>query len=56
MVAATSIPVIAIGGIFPHNAAECPRAGATGVAVMGGVMKAVDPEAEIEGLLKALAR
>jgi thiamine-phosphate pyrophosphorylase len=54
--AATSIPVIAIGGIFPHNAAECLRAGAAGVAVMGGVMRATDPKTEIEGLVAAIKR
>jgi thiamine-phosphate pyrophosphorylase len=53
--ATTSIPVIAIGGIFPHNAADCIAAGAAGIAVMGGVMKAEDPRAEIAGLVDALA-
>ena len=38
-----SIPVIAIGGIHPSNAAECIRAGASGVAVIRAV-------AEIEAL------
>ena len=31
---ATSVPVIAIGGITPQNAGECIRAGAVGVAAM----------------------
>jgi thiamine-phosphate pyrophosphorylase len=38
-----SIPVVAIGGIGPANAAECIRAGAAGVAVIRAV-------AEIEAL------
>jgi thiamine-phosphate pyrophosphorylase len=54
IVAATSIPVIAIGGIFPRNVAECRRAGAAGVAVMGGVMRATDPKTEIGGLVAAI--
>ncbi len=45
---AVSIPVIAIGGIDAGNAADCLRAGATGVAVMraaaeaAGVREALD--------------
>lgn len=42
-----SIPVVAIGGIDASNAAECIRAGATGVAVIRAV-------AEIEALRAAL--
>jgi len=38
-----SLPVVAIGGIDPSNAAECIRAGAAGVAVIRAV-------AEIEAL------
>jgi thiamine-phosphate pyrophosphorylase len=32
-----SIPVVAIGGIEPANAAECIRAGAAGVAVIRAI-------------------
>jgi thiamine-phosphate pyrophosphorylase len=42
-----SIPVVAIGGIDPSNAAECIRAGAAGVAVIRAV-------AEIEALRAAV--
>jgi thiamine-phosphate diphosphorylase len=38
-----SIPVIAIGGVTPENAADCLRAGASGVAVLSPLMRAADP-------------
>jgi len=38
------MPVIGIGGISATNAAAVIRAGAVGVAVIGAVMGAVDPE------------
>jgi thiamine-phosphate diphosphorylase len=37
------LPVYALGGVDEHNAASCRAAGATGVAVMGAVMRADDP-------------
>jgi thiamine-phosphate diphosphorylase len=39
-----SIPVLAIGGVTPANAAGCLRAGAAGVAVLSPLMRAADPE------------
>ena len=39
---AVTIPVFAIGGVTPENAADCMAAGAHGVAVVGAVMKAQD--------------
>ena len=43
VVAATSLPVVGIGGISPANAAEVLAAGAAGVAVVSAVGAAGDP-------------
>lgn len=40
---ALKIPVYALGGISPDNTLDCLKAGAHGVAVMGGIMAAADP-------------
>lgn len=40
---AGSVPVLALGGVDPRNAAAMRAAGAHGVAVMGAVMRADDP-------------
>jgi len=48
-------PIVALGGITPHNAAACLAAGARGVAVMGEIMRAADPEATIRQLLQAIS-
>ncbi|WP_081866025.1 thiamine phosphate synthase [Blastococcus sp. URHD0036] len=45
-------PVYALGGVTPADAADCLRAGATGIAVMGPVMR--DPSL-VAGYLAALA-
>jgi thiamine-phosphate pyrophosphorylase len=52
---AARVPVVAIGGIDPENAAAVMAAGAAGIAVMGSVMRADDPYRAIENLLTALA-
>ena len=39
-----SIPVIAIGGITPDNVVRVIKAGASGVAVLSGILAAEDPE------------
>lgn len=53
---ATTVAVVALGGITPANARTCLAAGAAGVAVMGRVMRADDPTAATIALLAALAR
>ena len=52
---AARVPVVAIGGIEPQNAAAVLAAGAAGIAVMGSVMRTDDPGRVIKDLLEALA-
>jgi thiamine-phosphate pyrophosphorylase len=47
-------PIIALAGIGPDNAGACIAAGAGGIAVMGEIMRAADPEATVRRLLGAL--
>jgi len=47
-------PIVALGGIDAHNIAACRAAGAQGIAVMGEIMRAADPEAAIRRLLAAM--
>jgi thiamine-phosphate pyrophosphorylase len=51
---ATSVPVIAIGGIRPPAIPELLRAGAAGIAVMGSIMRAETPMAETRFFLWSL--
>jgi thiamine-phosphate pyrophosphorylase len=46
--------VIALGGIDEKNAAACLAAGARGIAVMGEIMRAADPEATVRYLIAAM--
>jgi len=55
IVAATRVPVVAIGGIDAARAGAVMAAGAAGIAVMGLVMRAPDPAGEVRALLAALA-
>ena len=49
------VPVLAIGGLNVTRAAEVLAAGPTGIAVMGGVMRASDPGQEVRALLAVVA-
>ena len=49
--AATTIPVVAIGGIDATNAAECMRAGASGVAVVRAARGAARLRAAVDAAL-----
>ena len=51
---ASSIPVYAIGGISPENAAACREAGAAGVCVMSGLMCCDDPAEYVRRFREAL--
>ncbi|OGB88305.1 MAG: thiamine-phosphate diphosphorylase [candidate division NC10 bacterium RIFCSPLOWO2_12_FULL_66_18] len=53
--AATTLPVLAIGGINPARVPEVMAAGADGVAVISAVMAALDPGAAVSELLAAVA-
>jgi thiamine-phosphate pyrophosphorylase len=53
--AAARVPVLAIGGLNTTRAAEVLAAGPTGIAVMGSVMRATDPEEEVRALLATIA-
>ena len=48
-------PVIALGGIDAASAPLCLSAGARGVAVMGEVMRAANPQAAVEAILAAIS-
>jgi thiamine-phosphate pyrophosphorylase len=51
-----SIPVIAVGGITRANVGAALDAGAAGVAVVGAIFDAPDPQAAAQALLSAIAR
>jgi thiamine-phosphate pyrophosphorylase len=48
-------PAIALGGINAANAPLWLSAGASGVAVMGEVMRAANPRAVVEAMLAAIS-
>lgn len=51
---AGGLPVFALGGVDAGNARSFLDAGAYGVAVMGAVARADDPERAVAGLLEAI--
>lgn len=53
-VRASRVPVVAVGGISAENMPDVRISGATGIAVMGGVMRASDPGRFVRETLKAL--
>jgi thiamine-phosphate pyrophosphorylase len=54
IVRATSIPVVAIGGVYPARCVALGEAGVAGIAVMGGIMRASDPAREWQALATAM--
>jgi thiamine-phosphate pyrophosphorylase len=48
-------PVLALGGINAESAAMCRAAGAAGIAVMGEVMRADDPQEVVTNLIRAIS-
>ena len=49
-------PVVALGGIDVGNIAACRAAGSSGIAVMGKIMRAADPEAAVRRLLAVFSK
>jgi thiamine-phosphate pyrophosphorylase len=54
IVRATSVHVLAIGGVEPSRCAALRRTGVAGIAVMGGIMRASDPAKEWRALASAM--
>jgi|SRR5579862_6220919 len=55
MARAARVPLLAIGGINTLRIAEVIATGCSGVAVMGGVMRAADPAQEVRALIATLS-
>jgi thiamine-phosphate pyrophosphorylase len=50
---AGGLPIVAVGGITPRNAATVLQVGASGVAAIGAVMNATDPREAVRELLRS---
>lgn len=55
-VQASPVPVIALGGISPQTVRLCVEAGVAGVAIMGDIMRAPTPGAQMMEFLAQLQR
>ncbi len=53
--AGRSAPVYALGGVGVENTADCLRAGAYGVALIGGILGAADPAIAASEIRKAMS-
>ncbi|MBT5498925.1 MAG: thiamine phosphate synthase [Alphaproteobacteria bacterium] len=51
VVGKVTIPLVALGGVTAATALSCRRAGASGVAVMGTIMRASDPAMAVYDIL-----
>jgi thiamine-phosphate diphosphorylase len=51
---AVRVPIVAVGGITPERVAEVIEAGADGIAVIGAILDADDPQAAARALREAL--
>lgn len=54
VVQGVKIPVIAIGGISPERVSSVMQTGVAGIAVMSGILDAIDPVAEVKRYVEAL--
>lgn len=55
LVGEVELPVFALGGVTPERVERCVEAGASGVAVMSGVMASQDPRGAVRDYLEALS-
>ena len=53
--AALTIPILAVGGVRPENAAEVIEAGASGASVISAVLDAAEPQAAARQLVEVMA-
>lgn len=54
LVRQTRVPVLALGGLSPARVPELMKAGAAGIAVLGGILEADDPKQAVAAYLAAL--